>query len=105
MYLNAVYYGHGFWGDEAAAHGYFDRSPYALDWAQAALLAGLPQAPTAYDPLAHLALAKQRQRHVLSRLVADGVLTGGQARSAYREPLRLAGPMPVTAGPASRARA
>jgi penicillin-binding protein 1A len=41
MYLNAVYYGHGYWGDAAAARGYFGTSPSALDWAQAAMLAGL----------------------------------------------------------------
>lgn len=89
MYLDAVYYGHGYWGDVTAARGYFDTSPGGLDWAQAAMLAGLPQAPSAYDPLAHLALAKQRQRHVLDRLVADHDLTPAEGDAAYREPLGL----------------
>ncbi len=89
MYLNAVYYGHGYWGDVAAARGYFGKNPNALDWAQAALLAGLPQAPSAYDPLEHLSLARQRQRHVLDQLVANGYLTRGQANAAFREPLSL----------------
>lgn len=75
MYLNAVYYGHGHWGDVAAARGYFNTTPNKLDWAQAATLAGLIQAPSAYDPIAHSALAKQRQRHVRDRLVANHYLT------------------------------
>jgi membrane peptidoglycan carboxypeptidase len=89
MYLNAVYYGHGYWGDVAAARGYFGTRPGDLDWARAALLAGLPEAPSAYDPLEHLRLAKQRQRHVLDQLVVNHFLTAAQANAAYAEPLGL----------------
>lgn len=89
MYLNAVYFGHGYWGDVAAARGYFGVGPDALDWAQASMLAGLPEAPSAYDPLKHFALAKQRQRHVLDQLVVNHHLTAAQANAAYAEPLRL----------------
>jgi membrane peptidoglycan carboxypeptidase len=89
MYLNAVYYGNGYWGDAAAARGYFGTTPAALDWTQAAMLAGLPQAPSAYDPLEHCTLAKQRQRHVLDQLVANHYLTGAQADAVYLEPLGL----------------
>lgn len=89
MYLSVVYYGNGYWGDEAAARGYFGISPRALDGAQAAMLAGLPQAPSAYDPETHFALAKQRQRHVLDQLVVNHILTSAQANAAYRERLVL----------------
>ena len=89
MYLNTVYYGHGYWGDTAAATGYFGTTPTALSWAQAAMLAGLPAAPSTYDPLVHYALAKQRQRHVLDQLVVNHDLTTAQARAAYAEPLGL----------------
>ncbi len=89
MYLNAIYYGNGYWGDVAAARGYFGRSPDALSWAQASLLAGLPQAPSAYDPIHHLRLARERQRHVLDQLVANHYLSSAQARAAYRAPLGL----------------
>ncbi len=89
MYLNAIYYGHGYWGDVAAARGYFGTTPNKLDWAQASLLAGLPQAPSAYDPLEHLALAKLRQRHVLDRLVVNHYLTRAGANAAYAAPLGL----------------
>ncbi|MGN6245356.1 MAG: transglycosylase domain-containing protein [Motilibacteraceae bacterium] len=85
MYLSVVYFGHGFYGLPAAAHGYFGLAPSQLSWAQASLLAGLVQAPSAYDPYAHRELARQRQRHVLDRLVATGVLTTAQAEAAYRD--------------------
>jgi membrane peptidoglycan carboxypeptidase len=89
MYLNAIYYRHGYWGDVAAARGYFGRDPNGLDWAQASLLAGLPQAPSAYDPLEHLRLARLRQHHVLDRLVVNHYLNRAQANAAYAEPLGL----------------
>jgi penicillin-binding protein 1A len=89
MYLNSIYYGHGFWGVAAAARGYFGVSPRRLTWGEASLLAGLPQAPSAYDPLRHLALARQRQRLVLDQLVADGYLSATAADAAFHEPLPL----------------
>lgn len=92
MYLDAVYYGNGYWGDVAAARGYFGVDPGQLDWAEAAMLAGLPQSPSAYDPVRHYHLAKLRQRHVLDRLVVNRYLTTAQADAAYRAPLPLQGP-------------
>ena len=89
MYLNSIYYGNGYWGVVAAAHGYFGVSPRRLTWGEASLLAGLPQAPSTYDPVHHLALARERQRHVLDQLVANGYLTAAAADAAFREPLRL----------------
>jgi len=94
MYLNAIYYGNGYWGDVAAARGYFGVSPRRLTWGEAAMLAGLPQAPSAYDPELHLALARQRQRHVLDQLVVNGHLTPAAAARAFREPLPLRDPRP-----------
>jgi len=94
MYLNADYYGNGYWGDVAAARGYFGLAPARLSWAQASMLAGLVQAPSAYDPVRHFALAKERQRHVLDRLVATHHLTASQASAAYRAPLHLRNDQP-----------
>jgi membrane peptidoglycan carboxypeptidase len=79
MYLDNGYYGHGFTGLTAATQGYFGVAPDQLTWAQASLLAGLFQAPSAYDPLVHPDLARERQGHVLDRLVAVGDLTRRQA--------------------------
>lgn len=89
MYLSVVYFGHGHYGLPAAARGYFAVAPNSLTWAQASLLAGLVQAPSAYDPYAHPQLAKKRQRHVLDRLVATHVLTPQQADAAYAAPWGL----------------
>jgi penicillin-binding protein 1A len=89
-YLSTVYFGQGYWGVTAAAEGYFGVGADQLDWAQASMLAGLVQAPSAYDPVTHFALGKQRQRHVLDRLTATGVLTAAEADAAYAAPLRLA---------------
>jgi penicillin-binding protein 1A len=89
MYLSAVYFGNGYFGVLAASEGYFGIPPDQLSWAQASLLAGLPQAPSLLDPLQHLALAGQRQSYVLDRLVATGVLTRAQAAAAAAAPLGL----------------
>jgi membrane peptidoglycan carboxypeptidase len=89
MYLNVNYYGNGLWGVRQAAEGYFGATPSRLTWAEASMLAGLLQAPSAYDPLRHPALAKQRQQHVLMQLVANGKLTQRQATAAYRVRLPL----------------
>jgi penicillin-binding protein 1A len=88
-YLAAVYFGHGYYGLSAAARGYFGRDPADLTWAQASMLAGLVQAPSAYDPLQHFDLAKARQQHVLDRLVATGVLSTAEADAAFAAPVDL----------------
>ena len=92
MYLDVVYFGNGYWGDVAAARGYFGVNPDQLNWAEAAMLAGLPQAPSAYDPVSHLALARLRQRHVLDQLVANHFLTEAEADAAVAAPLPLEHP-------------
>ena len=79
MYLDDGYYGHGFYGLTAASEGYFAAQPADLSWAQATLLAGLFQAPTAYDPFLYPDLAKARQQHVLNRLVSVGTLSQSDA--------------------------
>lgn len=89
LYLNSIYYGQGYWGDVAAARGYFGVSPRRLSWSQASLLAGLPQAPSAYDPEHHPQLARQRQLHVLNQLVVNGDLSQAEADAVLREPWHL----------------
>lgn len=89
MYLDSIYYGNSYWGAVAAARGYFDTSVRALTWGEASMLAGLPQAPSAYDPVDHLALARERQRHVLDQLVVNGHLSVAEANRTFDEPLPL----------------
>jgi penicillin-binding protein 1A len=88
-YLTVVYFGHGYYGLDQAAGGYFGVTPAELSWGQASLLAGLVLAPSAYDPLLHFDAARERQRHVLDRLVAVGDLTAPQADAAFASPLGL----------------
>jgi len=74
-YLNHAYYGHGAYGIAAAAERYFGKAPEALSDAEALLLAVLPRAPSAYDPLTHLDAALARRAHVMDALVRSGALT------------------------------
>jgi penicillin-binding protein 1A len=90
-YLNIIYFGAGAYGIEAASHTYFGKGVDTLSLAQAALLAGLPAAPSDYSPYASLERAKDRQRHVLERMVASGFITQAQATEARNEPLGLVG--------------
>jgi membrane peptidoglycan carboxypeptidase len=91
MYLDAAYFGHGFYGVGAAAQGYFGLPPAELDWAQATVLVGLVQAPSAFDPLAHPERAQARQAHVLDRLVDVGTLERADADRIAAASWRLVG--------------
>ena len=92
MYLDAAYFGDGAYGIVSASRHYFGVDPDQLSWAQASLLAGLVQAPSNYDPHGHFGLARQRQAHVLARLVATRHLTSRQAAAVWNEPLDPAVP-------------
>lgn len=86
MYLNTVPYGGTAWGIETAAEKYFGKSIKDVTLAEAAILAGLPQAPTSYSPFgAHPDLAKKRQKEVLRRMAEDGYITRDQAERAANE--------------------
>lgn len=89
MYLNAVYYGDGQWGIVQASRTYFGKDPNRLTWAEASMLAGLPNAPSAYDPARHYALARARERLVLIALVRYGTLTEKQAAAIDAQAPRL----------------
>ena len=79
LYLNQSYFGNLAYGIEAAAGAYFGKGAADLSLAECALLAGLVQAPAAYDPLANLEAATERQQIVLDRMAALGYITTGQA--------------------------
>ncbi len=87
MYLNNVYYGNRAYGIDAAAQAYFNKFAWELTLAEASMLAGLPQAPSVYDPTKNFELAKQRQRYVLDRMVELGMITEEEADAAFAEPL------------------
>ncbi len=88
-YLNIIYLGAGAYGVDAAAHTYFGRSVDKLGLAQAAMLAGVVAAPSDYSPFENYDLARDRQRHVLDRMVESGYVSQAEADEAYDEPLGL----------------
>jgi penicillin-binding protein 1A len=90
-YLDSAYFGDGAYGIRAASERYFGVSPARLGTAEASLLAGLIQAPTADDPLVHPTAARARQEEVLRSLVRNGFVTADEAAAAVGKPLRLRG--------------
>ncbi|MGB6838981.1 MAG: transglycosylase domain-containing protein [Microgenomates group bacterium] len=93
MYLNQIPYGSTAYGVEAATELYFAKSAKDLSLAEAALLAGLPAAPTRYSPFgAHPELARGRQETVLRRMVEDGHITSEEADEAQAQEIPFAEP-------------
>jgi penicillin-binding protein 1A len=88
-YLNTVYYGNHAYGIEAAAQTYFSRHAWQLTLPQAALLAGLPQAPSIYDPFHNPTAAVARRNEVLYAMLRNHSITHRQYRYAHRLRLRL----------------
>ena len=93
-YLNIIYLGAGAYGVDAAAHTYFGRSVERLTPGEAAMLAGIVAAPSDYSPFTNLDLARDRQRHVLERMVESGYVSETQAETAYDAPLGLIAQQP-----------
>src|SRR6516225_9413417 len=89
LYAEIAYYGHGYYGLQAASCGYFGRTPAHLTVVQAAMLAGAVNAPTYDDPLAYPAQARSRLVHVIDRMTAVGYLTEEQQAAALNVPLGL----------------
>jgi penicillin-binding protein 1A len=88
-YLNQVFYGRHAYGAEAASVTYFSKDASELSLSQAALLAGLPQAPTTYDPALHPGYALSRRADVLKSMLKLGYITRAQFRLANGKPLAL----------------
>jgi len=89
MYAEIAYYGHGYYGLNAASCGYFGRPPDRLTLVQAAMLAGVVNAPTYDDPLVYPRQARIRLVHVIGRMAAVGYLTNAQETAALNAPLGL----------------
>ncbi|MCX5848079.1 MAG: PBP1A family penicillin-binding protein [Deltaproteobacteria bacterium] len=89
LYLNQIYLGHGTYGIESAALGYFGKNAKDLKLHEAAMLAGLPKAPSNYSPFLHYDKAKQRQIYVLTRMMEDGYISQDEMKKASEAPLKL----------------
>ncbi len=97
MYLNAVYYGSGAYGVQAASETYFGKPVDQLDLAQCAMIAGLPQRPNGYSPYTNKQAAQTRRDEVLAHMLQEqGAvhITQQQYDAAIAEPIVLAFPKP-----------
>src|SRR2546427_197972 len=90
LYFDQIYYGNQSYGIKAAAKTYFGISDLnRLSLGQMAVLAGLPQAPSEYDPIQNMAAAKARRQIVLDAMVENGYVTPAEAEAAATEPIKV----------------
>ncbi|MES2854878.1 MAG: transglycosylase domain-containing protein, partial [Bdellovibrionota bacterium] len=89
LYLNQIYFGEGAYGVAAAADTYFRKTPDQLNLEEAAILAGLPQAPTSYSPIKYPLKAKARQRYVLGQMRSNGAITKEEYEKAINAPITV----------------
>ena len=87
LYINQIYFGAGGYGAESASRIYFGKSVTELTLAEAALIAGLPKAPSYYSPIRNPEIAKTRRATVLHRMVELGFITEQQEQQANQEPV------------------
>lgn len=87
IYMNQIFLGNRAYGFAAASEAYFDKPLKDITIAEAAMLAGLPKAPSAYNPIANPKRAKVRQLHIIDRMLENGFITAEQATAAKNEQL------------------
>ena len=87
LYLNYIFLGQHAYGVEAAARTYFGKNAANITLAEAALIAGMPQAPSRYNPFRHPQTAKNRQMEVLGRMRTLGWITEEEYKQASEEPM------------------
>lgn len=90
LYLNNIYMGHGVYGIEAASQVYFGRHVWEMSRGEAALLAGIVQAPARYTPKKHPGLARMRQEYVIDQLWKKGFVDQKRKDAMLREHMRIA---------------
>jgi penicillin-binding protein 1A len=96
--LNHIFLGHRAYGFAAAAEVYFGKTLGQLSVAEAAMLAGLPKAPSAYNPIANPKRARLRQQHIIDRMLENGFIDAEQHRAAKAEVLRIRQAAPSESG-------
>jgi penicillin-binding protein 2D len=89
LYLNAIYFGEGAYGAQAAAQTFFSKDASELTLPEAALLAGLPQQPSRLSPYSNPEGATRRRNQVLSRMLANGYISADEYETAREAPLDL----------------
>ena len=89
IYMNQIFLGNRAYGFASAAETYFGKSLKNISIAEAAMLAGLPKAPSAFNPIANPKRARSRQLYIIERMEENGYITARQAVQAKAEPLAL----------------
>jgi penicillin-binding protein 1A len=89
IYLNQIFLGHRAYGFAAASETYFGKPIQSLSIAEAAMLAGLPKAPSAYNPINNPKRARSRQLYIIERMEDNGFITSEQAKAAKTEELKI----------------
>ena len=89
IYMNQIFLGHRAYGFAAASEVYFGKPLKDVSIAEAAMLAGLPKAPSSYNPISNPKRARIRQLYILERMAENGFITAQQAAAARLEPLLL----------------
>ncbi len=92
VYMNQIFLGQRAYGFAAASEIYFGKPLAEVTVAEAAMLAGLPQAPSAYNPISNPKRAARRQQYIIDRMEVNGFITEEQANAARAEVLRLRPP-------------
>jgi penicillin-binding protein 1A len=89
IYMNQIFLGNRAYGFASAAETYFGKSLKDITIAEAAMLAGLPKAPSAYNPISNPKRARSRQLYIIERMEDNNFITAKQALEAKAEPLRI----------------
>jgi penicillin-binding protein 1A len=89
IYMNQIFLGNRAYGFASAAETYFGKPLKDISIAEAAMLAGLPKAPSAYNPISNPKRARSRQLHIIERMEDNKYITAAQAKAAKTEPLKL----------------
>jgi len=92
MYFNEVYFGNGAWGIVQAARLYFDKYPRELTDAECAILAGVPKAPSRYNPLDKPSVTRDRKNLILKRMTELKMITPGREKQLRAQPIAVVQP-------------
>ena len=87
--MNQIFLGNRAYGFAAASEAYFGKPLKSLSIAEAAMLAGLPKAPSAYNPISNPKRARVRQQYIIERMEENGFITAQQAAEAKKEELKI----------------
>ena len=89
IYMNQIFLGNRAYGFAAASEAYFGKHLKDITIAEAAMLAGLPKAPSAYNPISNPQRARIRQRHIIDRMLENGFITDKEAEAAKAQELKV----------------